>query len=262
MNAPHPVPRPPAVGTRAGRRGQDLVDGVLLVDKPAGPTSHDVVAAIRRTFRLEKVGHGGTLDPNATGLLAILLGRATRLSAQIMSGDKTYEGAMRLGRTTNSQDIDGETIEEKPCDGIAAHEIQAQMDARLGDSFQTPPMVSAVKIDGVPLYKLARKGQEVEREPRFIHLYRFRLLRWDPPLAAFDVVCTKGTYVRTLCHDVGQSLGCGACLESLRRTVSGDFRIEDAVPLADLLRSAPEELVRRTIPFQRIAAAAGPRSET
>ena len=236
----------------------DPFDGVVLVDKPAGPTSHDVVAAIRRTFRIDKVGHGGTLDPNATGLLIILLGRGTRLSGPIMGGDKTYEGVMRLGRTTNSQDIDGETVAEKPCDGISADRIQAQMDTRLGDSYQTPPMVSAVKVNGVPLYKLARKGQDVPREPRFIHLYRFRLLAWQPPLATFDVVCSKGTYVRTLCHDIGQSLGCGACLETLRRTVSGTFKIGDALPAAELVKLTRDQLAARVIPYQKILAALGP----
>lgn len=241
--------RPPSV---------DLFDGVLLVDKPAGPTSHDIVAGIRRVFRIEKVGHGGTLDPNATGLLVILLGRGTRLSAQIMGGDKSYEGVMRLGRTTNSQDIDGETIEEKSCDGITAEQIQAQMDTRLGDSFQTPPMVSAVKIQGVPLYKLARKGQEVVREPRFIHLYRFRLLSYEAPLATFDIVCSKGTYVRTLCHDIGQTLGCGACLDALRRTASGTFKIEDAIPFDDVLKLPKHALAARILPYQKFLSSLPP----
>ncbi len=236
----------------------DPFDGVLLVDKPAGPTSHDIVAGIRRTFRIDKVGHGGTLDPNATGLLVILLGRGTRLSAQIMGGDKTYEGVMHFGRTTNSQDIDGETLEEKPVEGITAEQIQAQMDARLGDSFQTPPMVSAVKIQGVPLYKLARKGQEVAREPRFIHLYRFRLLRWETPLATFEIACTKGTYVRTLCHDIGQSLGCGACLDALRRTVSGNLKVDDAIPFDDVLKLSKDALIARVLPFQKFLSVLPP----
>ncbi len=236
----------------------DPFDGVLLVDKPSGPTSHDLVAAIRRTFRIDKVGHGGTLDPNATGLLIILLGRGTRLSGQIMGGDKTYEGVMRMGRTTNSQDIDGETVEEKLCTGVDAEQIQAQMDARLGDSFQTPPMVSAVKINGVPLYKLARKGQVVERAPRFVHLYRFRLLRYEAPLATFEVLCSKGTYVRTLCHDIGQSLGCGACLDALRRTTSGSFTLTDAIPFDDLLKLPKDQLASRLIPYQKLLTALGP----
>ncbi len=241
--------RPPSV---------DPFDGVLLVDKPAGPTSHDIVAGIRRVFRIEKVGHGGTLDPNATGLLVILLGRGTRLSAQIMGGDKSYEGVMRMGRTTNSQDIDGETIEEKSPDGITAEQIQAQMESRLGDSFQTPPMVSAVKIQGVPLYKLARKGQEVAREPRFIHLYRFRLLRYEAPLATFDIVCTKGTYVRTLCHDIGQALGCGACLDALRRTASGTMKIDDALPFDAILKLSKDDLAARILPYQKFLSSLPP----
>jgi tRNA pseudouridine55 synthase len=240
----------------------DPFDGVLLVDKPAGPTSHDIVAGIRRMFRIDKVGHGGTLDPNATGLLVLLLGRGTRLSAQIMGGDKAYEGVMRLGRTTNSQDIDGETIEEKPCDNITEEQIRAQMEARLGDSFQTPPMVSAVKIDGVPLYKLARKGQEVVREPRFIHVYRFRLLRYEAPLATFDIVCTKGTYVRTLCHEIGQALGCGACLDALRRTASGTLKIEEALPFDDVLKLNRDALAARVIPFQQFLSTLPPAGAT
>ena len=236
----------------------DPFDGVLLVDKPSGPTSHDIVAAIRRTFRIDKVGHGGTLDPNATGLLVILLGRGTRLSDRIMGGDKSYEGVMRLGRTTNSQDIDGETIEEKPCDTVTAELLQARMTAMLGDSYQMPPMVSAVKIGGVPLYKLARKGQEVAREPRFIHLYRFQLQSWAPPLATFDVVCSKGTYVRTLCHDIGQQLGCGACLDALRRTVSGNLRVADALPVEAILKLTKPDLASRIIPCQKFLIAAIP----
>jgi len=236
----------------------DAFDGVLLVDKPCGPTSHDIVAAIRRTFRIDKVGHGGTLDPNATGLLVILLGRGTRLSDRIMGGDKTYEGVMRFGRTTNSQDIEGATIAELPCDGITSEQIQARMTAMLGDSFQTPPMVSAIKIGGVPLYKLARKGQDVPREPRFIHLYRFQLLRWESPLAMFDVVSSKGTYVRTLCHDIGQQLGCGACLDALRRTVSGNLRVADALPAEAILKLSKSELASRIIPCQKFLIAAAP----
>jgi len=162
---------------------------------------------------------------------------------------------MRFGRTTNSQDIDGETIDEKSCDGVTAEQIQAQMDARLGDSFQTPPMVSAVKIKGVPLYKLARKGQEVPREPRFIHLYRFRLLNWETPLAKFDVLCTKGTYVRTLCHDIGQALGSGACLDALRRTASGTLKIDDAMPFDDVLKLPKDALIARIVPFQKFLSA-------
>lgn len=228
------------------------VDGVLLVDKPAGPTSHDVVHAIRRTFRIDKVGHGGTLDPNATGLLLILLGRGTKASDQLMGSDKSYTGVMRLGRVTSSQDCDGEILEEHPFEQITREEVLARMAELEGDIYQMPPMVSAIKIDGVPLYKLARKGLEVERKPRFVHIYRYVMTDWAPPLVSFAVECTKGTYVRTLAHDVGKAVGCGASLDALRRTKSGDFDVADAVPFEAVLRLDPESLAARVIPLAEI----------
>lgn len=224
-------------------------DGLLLVDKPAGPTSHDVVHRIRRTFRIAKVGHGGTLDPAATGLLVLLLGRATRLSDRIMGGNKTYEGTLRLGTVTNTQDMDGDVIEEKPFDAITREQAEAALEAFRGDIYQTPPMVSAIKVKGVPLYKLARKGQEVVREPRLIHIYRYEITGWAPPLVTFVVSSTKGTYVRTLAHDLGQVLGCGACLQNLSRTVSGTFNLTDATPLSTLLQGTREDLASRVIPY-------------
>lgn len=210
-------------------------DGLLLVDKPAGPTSHDVVAQIRRRFRIPKVGHGGTLDPGATGLLIVMLGKATKISERVMGHDKTYEGVFRLGIETDSQDADGRILAEKDAAGIAAEQIVAQMNARLGDQMQTPPMVSAIKVQGVPLYKLARKGETVERQPKLVHVYRFDLLAYAPPDVRFAVECTKGTYVRTLAHDVGQALGVGAHLVQLRRTKIGRFDVVDAAPLDALL---------------------------
>lgn len=233
-----------------------LFDGVLLVDKPVGPTSHDIVHQIRRTFRIEKVGHGGTLDPNATGLLLILLGKGTKLSDQLMGSDKAYTGVMRLGRTTSSQDCDGETLEEKPWKAVTREQVEAQMAALEGDIFQTPPMVSAIKVEGVPLYKLARKGQEVERKPRFVHIYKLALTEWAPPLVTFDVLCTKGTYVRTLAHDMGQALGCGACLDALRRTRSGSFDVKDALPFEEVLRLTPDQLAARVLPVSRLMGSA------
>ena len=228
-------------------------DELLLVDKPSGYTSHDLVHLIRKTFRVEKVGHGGTLDPQATGLLLILLGKGTKCSDQVMAGDKAYSAAVRLGRTTSTQDSEGETLAEKPWDTVTREAFEAKLTEFTGDLFQTPPMVSAIKVNGVPLYKLARKGQEVERKPRFVHVYRFALTEWAPPLAHVDVVCTKGTYVRTLAHDVGQALGCGACLDALRRTASGPFRVEDALPLDAVLRLTPALLAERVIPLHRLA---------
>jgi tRNA pseudouridine55 synthase len=229
-----------------------LFDGVLLVDKPVGPTSHDIVHQIRKTFRIDKVGHGGTLDPNATGLLLILLGRGTKLSDQLMGSDKAYTGVMRLGRTTSSQDCDGETLAEQPWEHVTREQVEARMAELTGDIFQTPPMVSAIKVDGVPLYKLARKGQEIERKPRFVHIYRFALTAWAPPLITFDVLSTKGTYVRTLAHDIGQALGCGACLDALRRTQSGVFNVAEALPFEEILRLTPDQLAARVLPFASV----------
>ena len=211
------------------------LDGLLLVDKPSGPTSHDVVAQIRRRFRIAKVGHGGTLDPMATGLLVILLGKGTKISDRVMGHDKTYEATLRLGIETDSQDADGQVVAEKDAAAITAEQVAAQMKARLGDQMQMPPMVSAIKIKGVPLYKLARKGETVERPPKLIHVYRFDLLDFAPPDVRFVVECTKGTYVRTLAHDVGQSLGVGAHLVQLRRTKIGQLDVARAFALDDLL---------------------------
>ena len=210
-------------------------DGLLLVDKPSGPTSHDIVAKIRRHFRIPKVGHGGTLDPMATGLLVILLGKGTKISERVMGHDKTYEGTLRLGIETDSQDADGQVVAAKDASAISAGQIAEQMKARLGDQMQLPPMVSAIKIKGVPLYKLARKGETVERPPKLIHVYRFDLLDFAPPDVRFVVECTKGTYVRTLAHDIGQALGVGAHLVQLRRTKIGRLDVANAATLDELL---------------------------
>jgi tRNA pseudouridine55 synthase len=210
-------------------------DGLLFVDKPSGPTSHDIVAKIRHHFRILKVGHGGTLDPMATGLLIILLGKGTKISERVMGHDKTYEGTFRLGISTDSQDADGRIVAETDASAITAEQVAGQMRLRLGDQMQMPPMVSAIKIKGVPLYKLARKGETVERPPKLIHVYRFDLLDFTPPNVRVVVECTKGTYVRTLAHDIGQSLGVGAHLTQLRRTKIGPFDVAHASTLDGLL---------------------------
>lgn len=210
-------------------------DGVLLVDKPAGMTSSDVVVAVRRMFRLKKVGHGGTLDPAATGLLVLLVGRGTRLSERVMGGDKTYEGVLRLGQSTTTQDAEGEPAGGSDPSGVTEEALRALVASDFtGDILQTPPMVSALKKDGVPLYKMARRGEEVAREPRLVHVYAFDVAQFGIPDSRIVVRCSKGTYVRTLCHDVGAKLGCGGHLAGLRRTRCGAFRVEDAIPFADL----------------------------
>ncbi len=227
-------------------------DGVLLVDKPRGWTSHDVVAAVRGRFRLRKVGHGGTLDPMATGLLVLLIGRATRLSDRFMNADKAYEGVFRLGVETDTEDADGTVTAERDPSGVTEEAVRAALARRTGDIWQVPPMISAIKRAGQPLYKLARRGQVVEREPRLIHIYEFSLLEFALPRVRFRLRCTKGTYVRTLCADVGRELGCGAFLEELTRTHSGELALEDAAPLEQILsgdRAALEARLRRLETF-------------
>jgi len=228
----------------------ESLDGVLLVDKPMGPTSHDVVHRIRKTFKIPKVGHGGTLDPMASGLLIILLGKATKISDRFLASDKTYEGTMTLGQTTDTLDAMGETIDTRDYAHVTAEAIQQEMHKRRGDSMQTPPMASAVKVNGVPLYKHARKGKTVERKARLIHVFRFDMLSYTPPNAEFILLCTKGTYVRVLSAEIGDSLGCGAHLSRLRRTRSGKLDIQQATPLHELIELSPSALRHRVIPMR------------
>lgn len=225
-------------------------DGVLLVDKPAGMTSSDVVVAVRKMFRLKKVGHGGTLDPAATGLLVLLVGRGTRLSERVMGGDKTYEGTLRLGQATATQDAEGEPCGGADPSGVAEEALRALIRERFtGDVLQIPPMVSAIKKDGVPLYKMARRGEEVAREPRLVHVWSFDILSFGVPDTTFRVRCSKGTYVRTLCHDIGAHLGCGGHLAALRRTRCGAFRVEDAIAFADLKTLPRADFPARLLPL-------------
>src|SRR5262245_49639213 len=230
------------------------LDGAILIDKPAGPTSHDVVDAIRRQFKIKKVGHCGTLDPSASGLLIIVLGRGTKLSERLMSDDKVYEGTIKFGETTNSFDADGELVSSLPVPPLTVEQLNQAANQFVGDQMQTPPMVSAVKKGGVPLYKLARKGMEVEREARLIHVYNFRFRDYREPIGSFSLACTKGTYVRSIAHDLGQQIGCGAHLATLRRVTSGKFEVADAAPLDSVLALTERELERRVIPFLKLAA--------
>jgi tRNA pseudouridine55 synthase len=229
------------------------LDGAILIDKPAGPTSHDIVDAIRRQFRIKKVGHCGTLDPAATGLLIIVLGRGTKLSEKLMSDDKVYQGTMKFGESTDSYDADGELISSLPVPPLTLEELNQAAEEFIGDQMQIPPMVSAVKKGGVPLYKLARKGVQVEREPRLIHVYTFRFSDYHEPIATFRLACTKGTYVRSVAHDLGQKIGCGAHLSTLRRTVSGKFDVADAVEFEQMMQWTDRELEERVIPFLKLA---------
>ena len=210
------------------------MDGILLVDKPTGFTSHDVVALVRRRLRIEKVGHGGTLDPAATGLLVLLLGKGTKLSDRVMGGDKTYHGTLRLGVETSTQDAEGEPLSTGDISAVTEEQLRTAMATFEGDIYQTPPMVSAIKKDGVALYKLARKGQEIEREARLVHVFRFSLIQFGLPDSTIEVHCSKGTYVRTLCHDIGRKLGCYGHLAGLRRTRSGTFSIDNAITVSQI----------------------------
>ena len=229
------------------------LDGAILIDKPSGPTSHDVVDAIRRHFQIKKVGHCGTLDPNATGLLIIVLGRGTKLSEKLMSDDKTYEGTIKFGETTNSYDADGELVSSLPVPALTVEQLNEASAPFIGDQMQTPPMVSAVKKGGVPLYKLARKGVEVEREPRLVHIYKFQFSAYQEPIGHFSLACTKGTYVRSIAHELGQKLGCGAHLSTLRRTISGKFEVANAISLDAVLKLSSRELEQRVLPFLKLA---------
>ena len=229
------------------------MEGVLLVDKPKGLTSHDVVYRLRRKLSMKKIGHAGTLDPMATGLLIMLIGKATRISQYLISVDKVYEGEATLGIVTDSQDAEGEVMETRPVPELTETQVREVMKGFLGDQYQTPPMHSAIKIGGVPLYKLARKGEEVEREPRFIRVVSFELMSFAPPKLTFTLHCTKGTYVRTIANDLGQKLGCGAHLSALRRTGSGKFKLNEGLTLGQIEEMSLTEIEQRLIPVYEAA---------
>lgn len=237
---------------RRPKRGHVDVDGLLLVDKPAGMTSHDVVHKIRRHFDLAKVGHGGTLDPMATGLLVLLLGKGTKRSDWVMGNDKAYEGEITLGVRTHTQDAEGEILETRDVSGITEEQVRKAFAVWQGDVEQIPPMVSALKKGGQALYKLAREGKEVEREPRPVRILEMDVLEVSVPKARFRLRCSKGTYVRTLCHDVGASLGCGGHLSALRRTSSGTFQVDHARGLDALLGMDLDGLRESVIPLESL----------
>jgi tRNA pseudouridine55 synthase len=220
-------------------------------------TSHDVVALIRRKLGIKKVGHCGTLDPIATGLLLLTIGRGTKVQDLLMSEDKEYAGTLMLGIATSTQDRQGEIVDQRPVPGLAENEIRAAFEKFRGDFYQMPPMVSAKKHGGVPLYKLARQGKVVEREPRFVHVYRYTIDRIAPPEIDFSVLCSKGFYVRTYVHDIGELLGCGAHLKSLRRIKSGRFDLGRAISVDEIKTAAREEIVRRVLSLPEVSRMRG-----
>ena len=223
------------------------LEGVLLIDKPRGLTSHDVVDKVRRKLKMKRIGHAGTLDPMATGLLIILVGKATKLSQYLMSLDKTYEGRITLGESTNTYDGEGEVMAKRSVPSLTLEEVATVVSSYLGDQYQKPPMFSAVKINGQPLYKMARQGKEVERDPRFIRISRFDVARFDLPEVDFSLDCTKGTYVRSLANDIGEKIGCGGYLSGLRRIASDKFNLNDTITLERFLEATPEEISKALI---------------
>jgi tRNA pseudouridine55 synthase len=232
-------------------------DGVLLVDKAAGMTSHDVVAIVRRRLQMKKVGHCGTLDPIATGLLLLTLGRGTKIQDLLMSEDKEYSGTMILGASTDTQDSAGTVTEERPVPPLDEATIRAAFEKFAGDFYQMPPMVSAIKQGGVPLYKLARQGKTVEREPRLVHVYRYSIDRLALPEIDFTVLCSKGFYVRTYAHDIGETLGCGAHLKNLRRTKSGRFSVEGAITVDELKNTDAVDILPRILTLPEVSRMRG-----
>ena len=211
-----------------------MPSGIIIIDKPRDWTSQDVASKLRGVFRERRVGHGGTLDPMATGVLPVFIGRATRAVEFFESAEKEYVAGLRLGLTTDTQDTTGEVLEEKPV-SVTRQQVEEVLKGFLGPQQQIPPMYSAVKIGGKKLYELARQGKTVERKPRDIEILDIELLEGEGSQWRFRVRCSKGTYVRTLCHDVGEKLGCGGCMSSLRRTGAGCYSIEQAVTMDELL---------------------------
>ena len=210
------------------------MDGIIIIDKPQEWTSNDVVSRLRRVFNTRRIGHGGTLDPMATGVLPVFVGRATRGVEFFEHAEKVYEATLRFGLTTDTEDITGKTITE--CEvHLTEEDLLAVLPKFRGDILQVPPMYSAIKVNGQKLYDLARKGREVERQPRPITIHELELLEFTGNEARLRVRCSKGTYIRTLCKDIGEALGCGGCMAALRRVEAGEYTLEGSIPLRQLL---------------------------
>ena len=222
------------------------MDGIVIVDKPRDWTSQDVTARLRRVFGTRRIGHGGTLDPMATGVLPVFVGRATRGVEFFEHAEKTYETVLRLGLTTDTEDITGTVLTEATV-SVTNEQVEGALDAFRGEIMQVPPMYSALKVNGQKLCDLARKGKTVERQPRPITIYELQLLERGENTLRLRVRCSKGTYIRTLCKDIGEALGCGGCMESLRRVSAGEYTIAEAVPLQELLDTVEPETYLRGV---------------
>lgn len=232
-----------------------MINGILNVHKEAGFTSHDVVAKLRGILKQKKIGHTGTLDPDAVGVLPVCLGNGTRLCDMLADKSKEYEAVMRLGITTDTQDMSGQILKQSEVK-CSEEEVRDAVLSFEGSYRQIPPMYSALKVNGKKLYELARQGKEIERAPREVFIRKIEILSLELPLAAFRVSCSKGTYIRTLCQDIGEKLGCGAAMESLVRTRVGTFRIEDAYTLSEIERLAAEgSIAEKIIPVDAVFAA-------
>ena len=222
------------------------MNGIVIVDKPQDWTSQDVTARLRRVFNTRRIGHGGTLDPMATGVLPVFVGRATRGVEFFEHAEKTYETVLRLGLTTDTEDVWGETIEERPV-SFTQEQLETVLQSFRGEILQIPPMYAALKVNGQKLCDLARKGKEVERKPRPITIHELTLLETTENTLRLRVRCSKGTYIRTLCKDIGEALGCGGCMQELRRIQAGEYTIAEAVPLQTLLDAEDPERYLRTV---------------
>lgn len=228
------------------------MNGVIVIDKPKGVTSHDVVASVKRKLRATKVGHLGTLDPNATGVLPLVINKSTKLAIYLGGVRKAYTATMKLGEETDTYDVEGKVTNSSPVEDISDDDIRRALKGFIGRIDQVPPMFSAVKQKGTPLYKLARKGVVVEREPKEIEIYAIEVVDISMPYVVFNVECSRGTYIRTLCHDAGRALSCGGHLTDLRRTLSGAFTMDDAVSLDADIETIRAALMPVEVIFSRL----------
>lgn len=232
-----------------------MVHGVINIYKEKGFTSHDVVAKLRGIVGQKKIGHTGTLDPDAVGVLPVCFGKATKLCDMLTDRDKTYEAVLLLGRTTDTQDITGETIRECSASGLDRQQTAECIGGFMGEYAQIPPMYSALKVNGRKLYELAREGKTIERKPRIVTIHRIRIMEMDLPRVTIEVSCSKGTYIRTLCHDIGEKLGTGGCMESLIRTKAGPFELKNSLSLAEVEKLKNEgKLSEVVIPIDKMFA--------
>ena len=223
-----------------------MMDGIIAVRKEKGYTSHDVVAKLRGILHMKKIGHTGTLDPDAEGVLPVVLGKATKLAEFLTDKDKTYEAVLHLGLETDTQDMTGTVLKELPV-SVTEEQVRAAVSSFLGEQQQIPPMYSALKVNGRKLYEIAREGKTVERKPRTVFFHSIEIQDMELPLVKISVTCSRGTYIRTLCHDLGARLGCGGCMESLERIRVGDFYVEDSLTLSEVENLARENCMEEVL---------------